>query len=55
MGNGMAVLGLVVCSVIVFALWRKGDVKAAFKLAFLSFTLEAKDKKAGKGPGGDAP
>lgn len=34
----------VICVLIAFALYRKGDVKAMFKVPFLAFTLEAKDK-----------
>lgn len=34
-----------VCLLILLALCLKGDVKAMFKFAFLTFSLEAKDKK----------
>ena len=39
---------LIACLVgllILLALCLKGDVKAMFKLAFLTFSIEAKDKK----------
>ncbi len=31
-----------------YALYNKGDVKAAFKTPLLEFSLDAKDKSAGK-------
>jgi hypothetical protein len=45
--NAAAVIGGVVC-LIVLALFLKGDVKALFKVPFVSFSLEVKDKKAKK-------
>lgn len=36
---------VVVCLLVALALHLKGDVKAMLKVAFLTFSLEAKDKK----------
>jgi len=44
----MTLLGwlvVVLVCLIALALYLKGDVRAMFKCAFLSFSLEAKDKK----------
>lgn len=35
---------LLLCVLILFALWLKGDVRARFKLPLLTFSLDVKDK-----------
>jgi hypothetical protein len=40
-----AVLCLI-AAILFYALYRKGDVKAAFRLPFVEFSLEAKDRGA---------
>jgi len=36
-----------IITVVIYALYRKGDVKAAFKVPFVEFTLDAKDRQGG--------
>jgi hypothetical protein len=35
---------LVIGAVLMYALYRKGDVKARFKVPFVEFSIETKDK-----------
>jgi len=39
-----------IAAILLYALHRKGDVKAAFKLPFVEFSLDAKDRKADTQP-----
>jgi hypothetical protein len=35
-------------AVVLYALYRKGDVKAGIKILFVELSIDAKDKRAGK-------
>lgn len=39
-----------IAAILLYALYRKGDVRAAFKLPFVEFSLDAKDRNADTKP-----